>query len=103
VGEQEKKMLFEHLPYLSAQEEILKYQGDRESTDWANAFSDMQKRELMKANIFAQVIDLQNADARGIAYENRRRIIMEFSESAQPWDPGRPEVQGMSRSYLLLS
>jgi small subunit ribosomal protein S15 len=105
VGEQEKKLLFEHLPYLSAKGETL-FKGDYKRSDWANTnakFLEMQKKELMKANIFARIIDLQNADARGIAYENRRRIIMEFSESAQPWDPGRPEVQGTSRSHLLLT
>jgi small subunit ribosomal protein S15 len=46
--------------------------------------------------MLARIIDLRNANAAGIAYENRRRIIAAFSEGDTPDDTGRPEVQGMT-------
>jgi small subunit ribosomal protein S15 len=96
VGEAEKRLLFENLPYLSAQEGLLTQQSDLAPADWVSAkYLDAEKRELDKANTFARAIDLRNANTKGIAYENRRRIIAEFSEPSQPWNPGRPEVQGV--------
>lgn len=50
--------------------------------------------EAEKARQFAQLVDLRNANARGIAFENRRRIIEAFSPSGSPADSGYPEVQG---------
>lgn len=58
-------------------------------------------RELRKANIFAKVVDLRNADADGIAYENRRRIIEAFSGPENPFDPGRTEVQAAILTYRI--
>ncbi|CDO74835.1 hypothetical protein BN946_scf185022.g5 [Trametes cinnabarina] len=52
--------------------------------------------ESQKFKVFARLVDLRNANAEGIAYENRRRIIAAFSEPDNPNDPGRPEVQGTS-------
>jgi small subunit ribosomal protein S15 len=34
-----------------------------------------EERELAKANTLARLLDLRNANARGIAHENRRRIV----------------------------
>lgn len=53
-----------------------------------------EAREHEKARQFARIIDLRNANARGVAFENRRRVIAEFSEPGKPDDSGRPEVQG---------
>ncbi|KAJ3792746.1 hypothetical protein GGU11DRAFT_856779 [Lentinula aff. detonsa] len=39
------------------------------------------------------VLDLRNADSDGIAYENKRRIIVAFSTLENQFDPGRTEVQ----------
>jgi small subunit ribosomal protein S15 len=96
VGEVEKTMLFKHLPTLSAQMDIL--QDDvHQNTDYvAKKLDNGEKREWQKANVIAKVLDLRNANAKGIAYENRRRIVAEFSGSENPFDTGRPEVQGSS-------
>lgn len=58
-------------------------------------------REVHKANMFGRAIDLRNANAGGIAYENRRRIIAAFSAPGNPNDTGRPEVQGMPSLYYV--
>ena len=51
--------------------------------------------EGLKVSMLARVVDLRNANAKGIAFENRRRCIEAFSEPGKPNDTGRPEVQGM--------
>lgn len=59
-----------------------------------SSYSDNKERQRRNANMFAKVLDLRNANAAGIAYENRRRIIYAFSTPKKPFDPGRAEVQG---------
>lgn len=56
-----------------------------------------EEKELAKAVMLARLVDLRNANARGIAYENRRRCVAAFSAPGNPNDTGRPEVQGTSR------
>ncbi|KAJ3762941.1 hypothetical protein F5878DRAFT_632529 [Lentinula raphanica] len=58
-------------------------------------------RENLKANTFAKVLDLRNANADGIAYENKRRIIVAFSTPENPFDPGRTEVQAAILTYRI--
>lgn len=77
-------------------------------TELDNRWKDAQKKEAAKLEAFAKVIDLRNANAKGIAYENRRRIILEFSDPKNPYDPGRAEVQGQflyftSHLFVTLS
>lgn len=90
VGPVEKQLLFEQLPPLTAQRDA--FRNPQRWTAASNA--EAEKAELMKVNMLARVIDLRNANAGGIAYENRRRIIATFSEPGKPDDTGRPEVQG---------
>jgi small subunit ribosomal protein S15 len=126
IGEQERKVLFEHLPTLSAQH-IPKEEGGKASASGAedgfgiswlpndSEHSWMVKqriasgehqispedleaaeaRERYKLKAVTQALDLRNANAAGLAYENRRRCITAFSSPENPYDPGRPEVQGM--------
>lgn len=63
-----------------------------------------ETRENMKASQLARLVDLRNANARGIAFENRRRIVAAFSPTGSAVDSGYPEVQGDSSvySYRLL-
>jgi len=102
VGEAEKELLFEHLPPLTTE-----VGGIRRPTAWTiTMHEEAEKTELKKANMLAGVIDLRNANAGGIAYENRRRIVAAFSDPGKPDDTGCPEVQGTqpwsSLFYLLL-
>jgi len=102
VGDAEKKMLFENLPTLSAEAGVsLKARGNPTPLKLSEYMETMEKRELDKANAFARVLDLRNANAGGIAYENRRRIITEFSESENPFDTGRPEVQAALLTFKI--
>ena len=102
VGEVEQKMLFQNLPVLSAEAPALQEQQPFAGNEvWATAkHSEAEKKELQKANSFAKVLDLRNANAGGIAYTNRSRIIAAFSGPDNPFDTGRPEVQGMWYKFL---
>jgi len=51
--------------------------------------------------MLARLISLRNANAKGIAFENRKRIIATFSEPSNPHDPGRPEVQAALLTYKI--
>lgn len=97
VGEPEKKMLFEYLGPLTAEMGTMR---DPKGS-LTSVHEQAERKELEKANMIARVLDLRNANAGGIAYENRRRVIAAFSPPGKPGDSGRPEVQGMGDSYLL--
>ncbi|KAG8848664.1 hypothetical protein FRB91_010610 [Serendipita sp. 411] len=51
------------------------------------------KREQGLKYWTSRVLDLKNANAAGIAMENRMRIVSEFSGPDSPFNPGRAEVQ----------
>jgi small subunit ribosomal protein S15 len=97
ICEREQRMLFEHLPLLSA---------DMSTRLDMNAMRNVAVEEMAahhetelaagvaQANAVAKVVDLRNANAAGIAFENRRRVIAAFSEPGKPNDTGRTEVQG---------
>jgi len=108
VDEAEKRILFEDLPLATSEmalnnAQILKKaiasQGTsatlkvREDTD-ADILAREREKELRKANLLAKALDLRNANAAGISFENRRRIILAFSTPDNPFNPGRTEVQG---------
>lgn len=96
-GGEEKKMLLEVLPTLSVERGVTTFNDDTvERTKVA------MKEELQKANMFARLVDLKNANAKGLAYENRRRIVAAFSTPEQPNDTGRPEVQGTEYKFNIL-
>ena len=99
-GGEEKKLLFEVLPTLTTQRGVTTFEED--TVERAKA---AMKEELQKANMFARLVDLRNANAKGLAYENRRRIIGAFSTPQPPNDTGRPEVQGTClnlTSYFIV-
>ncbi|KAG6841730.1 hypothetical protein C0991_007616 [Blastosporella zonata] len=119
IGEAEKKLLFDALPVItssgndfSAVREQAKQEGAEEqptdtyvSVDGLTAKQKIWKANLelenQKANAFAKLVDLRNANADGIAYENRKRIIAAFSTPKNPHDPGRPEVQAALLTYKI--
>lgn len=99
VGEREKELLFDTLPQLSALHSVVSVSslGSQKKTS-ANKLQqqhdDAVPIERFKTRMLARLISLKNANAKGIAFENRRRIVAAFSEPSNPCDPGRPEVQG---------
>ncbi|KAF8641051.1 hypothetical protein AX17_000695 [Amanita inopinata Kibby_2008] len=100
IGEVEKQLLFRHLPMLSAEVSVLPNKNQHPDV-LANLHLEGQQKELLKANNFAKVVDLRNASAEGIAYENRRRVILAFSDPENPYDPGRVEVQAALLTHRI--
>ncbi|KAK7020486.1 hypothetical protein R3P38DRAFT_2969746 [Favolaschia claudopus] len=116
VAEGETQRLFSHLPMLTktvrpppikgiptAAAEINAKQSvygehDQTSDEEDNSWLLLEKQ---KAASFARVIDLRNADAGGISYENRRRIVLAFSTPENPFSPGRTEVQAAILTYRI--
>ena len=101
VDRAEKMMLLDSLPVVTAHMatadkiKALQQQGKVDPDEYRK---DVYKKDIAKqlhqTNMFAKVLDLQNANAAGIAYVNRQRIIKAFSTSKNPFDTGRTEVQG---------
>jgi small subunit ribosomal protein S15 len=104
VKEQDKEKLFETLPVLTAEakvRQVLSAAGPllpHEQIPIAEAAQqEGEETQYYKAGLLARIVDLRNANARGVAYENRQRCIAAFSAPGKPNDTGRPEVQGMSQ------
>lgn len=108
VDTAEKNMLLDSLPLLTADMaqggEVTQLadviQEKKAEADIFSRYMEHQKMQLDKANMFAKIIDLQNANAKGIAYVNRRRIIFAFSTPQKPFDTGRTEVQGAQPNHV---
>ncbi|KAF5385101.1 hypothetical protein D9615_001048 [Tricholomella constricta] len=123
IGPAEKKLLFGDLPLVSAsrgQPDFVRSTPTSETQSMdgvadifssrptlkdsevkAQALVDNLTSERQKANAFAKLIDLRNANAAGIAYENRKRIIEAFSTPENSFDPGRSEVQAALLTYKI--
>ncbi|KAF5391886.1 hypothetical protein D9757_001703 [Collybiopsis confluens] len=99
VTDTDAEMLFRQLPELSAQSGLPDTFGDADK--FRKHLEANTKRERIKANTFARVVDLRNANADGIAYENKRRVIVAFSTPENPFDPGRTEVQAAILTYRI--
>ncbi|KIK63740.1 hypothetical protein GYMLUDRAFT_241642 [Collybiopsis luxurians FD-317 M1] len=99
VTDTDAEKLFRQLPELSAQSGVLNTHGDGER--FRKLLEQTTERERIKANTFAKVVDLRNANADGISYENKRRIIVAFSRSDNAFDPGRTEVQAAILTYRI--
>ena len=100
---QSVQTLTQHLPKVSALRGLL-------SADGTPQFFDQAKRqraeeaaaiELDKVEKLKRIIDLRNADSRGIRVENTRRIIDAFGVTSKV-DTGSPEVQGACNASSSL-
>jgi small subunit ribosomal protein S15 len=96
VDAKEQTLLFDELPSVSAQMNANSLPSDSKSEEVVK----LEENERLKANLLAKALDLRNANAAGIAFENRRRIIKAFSTPENPYDTGRTEVQG-TLNYLF--
>ncbi|TFY63213.1 hypothetical protein EVJ58_g3386 [Rhodofomes roseus] len=92
VGEQERELLFDVLPNLSIEGSISE-RAKHNPAALAREEKYADAREAQKAVQFARLVALRNANAKGILFENKRRIVAAFSESEDVVDTGRPEVQ----------
>ncbi|KAF8509417.1 mitochondrial ribosomal protein S15 [Hysterangium stoloniferum] len=87
-------LLFDSLPSVSAQrvlrnKEVLNPNNHYLQHEMLKA----QWNELRGTHMLARLVDLRNASAKGIAFENRRRCVEAFSAPGKPHDTGRTEVQ----------
>ncbi|TCD62197.1 hypothetical protein EIP91_007230 [Steccherinum ochraceum] len=99
IGEKEKGLLFDVLPDLSWQTKILfQSQGTHHSLNQASSHEMM---EVLRARTFSSLVDLRNANAAGIAVENKKRIVAAFSRPGKPGDTGLPEVQAAILTYRI--
>jgi small subunit ribosomal protein S15 len=119
----EQRMLFEHLPLLSADMRTRREMtmvgnwqrwagpdagvgvgdGQKKDAEGMAVFHEMQLAAgVAQANALARVVDLRNANAAGVAFENRRRVVEAFSAPGNPNDTGRTEVQGTLRCPTLF-
>ncbi|KAF8899816.1 hypothetical protein CPB84DRAFT_1847589 [Gymnopilus junonius] len=115
VDELEKNMLFNELPQATAKMinnnlDIRKKEDDKKvgqrdryavAPDASKLLEEHEKEALHKADLLAKALDLRNANAAGIAFENRRRIILAFSTPENPFNPGRTEVQAALLTYKI--
>ncbi len=101
IGEKEKETLFEALPQLTVEGQLKATGSSADGHSLGKEFIQAQQTELVNRVHLARLVDLRNANAQGIAYENRRRIVAAFSEPENLTDTGRPEVQGAYLCVLL--
>lgn len=98
IGSYEKELLFETLPAMSTEAYHLQAQHKQKRPLTPSELVRTEEKyapvESLKATMLARIVDLRNANAKGIAYENRRRCIQSFSSTGSLRDTGRPEVQG---------
>lgn len=101
IGEHEKGTLFHVLPEVTPRVtmEAMRLPENADPRKILAADAALRKVESEKLESFARLVDLRNANARGIAFENRRRVVAAFSEPENPTDTGRPEVQGACLAF----
>lgn len=111
IGPVERQIVFQEIPALHTEATLLNWQAaerkaakssDSEIVEEGEETKEIDalKQERSSKLALARVIDLKNANAAGISFENRRKIVEAFSTPAKPLDTGRPEVQG--RLYELF-
>ncbi|KAF9018073.1 S15/NS1 RNA-binding domain-containing protein, partial [Hymenopellis radicata] len=100
IREPEAALLFHDLPQLSSTQSIL--QENIITPEKMNELHiEASLAEAHKSKQFSRVVDLRNANADGIHFENRLRIIREFSAPDRPFNPGRQEVQAAMLTYRI--
>ena len=94
IGPREQRLLMEDLPTVRMQQQTS--QVDTLRPDFEEQATRAFQVEMKSKSQMARLLDLKNADASGIAFENRRRIVEAFGEPGKKNDTGRTEVQGTS-------
>lgn len=95
LGNNEKELLFEVLPNLTIEGAVEALDVPMwKANELAAAENSANAREAQKTVQFARLVDLRNANAKGLLFENKKRIVAAFSEAEDVVDTGRPEVQG---------
>lgn len=91
-------MLSEVLPLVSAQRVAL--EGAQEfGAAMEKRAQEAEEVEAEKRDKLMRIVDLRNANAKGIEVENTRRIVKAFGRKED--DTGSPEVQGKPTNFVL--
>jgi len=93
VDRESAGLLFEHLPRVSTQRPLLQLDPLASPDVHSEAYEEAMTEQLAASGQMHRILHLSNANAGGIAFENRRRIIDAFSTAGNPNDTGRSEVQ----------
>jgi len=104
IGNAERELLFNDLPSAAAMRPYMRWTSSeikQKLEKEQNMVTTLMLRERLNAELLARVTSLSNASAKGVAYENRRRIIAEFSEPDKPNDTGRSEVQAALLTWRI--
>lgn len=80
------------LPPTAALRSTLGDQATSVGSVLVSRFEDATRAELDKRDTLMRIVDLRNADSKGIEVENTRRIVEAFGRA--PGDTASPEVQG---------
>ena len=87
LSAEDAKLLFEQLPQASAELSVDPQYASSRPAKVQKALVD----EEQKADSLKRILDMRNANSRGIRFENTRRIIRRFGQGE---GTGRCEVQG---------
>ena len=130
VGEREKRLIFDDLTEMrkweytiqkdeaEARKEVmdkLRAAGtDPTKLPWSSQDEDSAVSDLKFSNDddytrhedankywFGRLLDIRNASAKGLEFENKKRIVEAFSTQGKVNDPGLPEVQGSPLSLAV--
>ena len=98
LGHGENRLLFEHLPVnavdMATAQSLAGSKGVIRPEDREARYEELADKAATAAGTLAKLVDLRNANARGIAFENRRRIVRAFAGDGRSYNPGLPECQG---------
>lgn len=104
VDRREQRLLFDDLGFLRKVGKEFDHSAKAQESNWSDGDGyvlKVKKRTTEESVAYeksleywlGRVLDLKNSNAAGLAFENKRRIILTFSEG-QTSDTGRIEVQG---------
>ncbi|GAA5912022.1 hypothetical protein JCM6882_002009 [Rhodosporidiobolus microsporus] len=91
LSPEQAQQLSETLPATSALRSTLGNQSTSVDAVMLSRFEDATAAEQQKRDALMRIVDLRNADSKGIEVENTRRIVAAFGRV--PGDTASPEVQ----------
>jgi small subunit ribosomal protein S15 len=99
LSAEDAAQLSEALPATAALRSTLGDQATSVDAVMLSRFEEATEAEQRKRDTLMRIVDLRNADSKGIEVENTRRIIAAFGRT--PGDTASPEVQCAFLSFFL--
>ena len=105
LGEDEVTLLFKNLPQVAAQKALIGQSENTSVEKLEQLASKAEKEESVKRDNLMRIVNLKNANARGVRLDNTKRVVEQFSRLPDGQDTGSPEVQGtfLCPRFTLLS